>query len=272
MDTLGEKKPFCWEKHHLSLYQKYKKFINDFDIGEHIDFKNITEKNPCGECHSLLDEPYQHYRAKRKIFDLFANSPDYLVFTELHAKDRALSVFDIGPREYQFDILVVNVRNLLAFFQYVDNNGMGMGGEKGAEASGALTRQQEVIRMEHDIIFAIELDGNNKHSWKKDTLRDRFFLETYGVVTQRYTVVDLVPMHHRRKGGRGGTGSSRRHMANFDRTLVFEPTLANIGVNDVIMDVMSTYNKRYSAVAAYNHAKTTTPKKRMGRLGNKPLP
>lgn len=216
---------FDWNKHHLLIFQKYKRFIKDFDLEEFIEFKATTEKNPCKECHSLIGEPYMHYKAKKKVFDLFVDNSDYVVFTELHAKEKELQVFDVGLRAYQFDILVVNVKNLHNFFYNFENN---------------YTESAEnfIKKIEHDIIFSIELDGD--HSAKKDLLRDKFFFETYNIPTIRYQVRDLIEMYSKQRGKVG----NRKHMRNFTKENG-NALLKDLSLDDILMDCKALYYKRY---------------------------
>lgn len=219
---------FSWDKHHLMIYHKYRRFLNEFGLEDYVDFKDSTGINHCKQCHSLIGEPPHHFKAKKKIFDLFVDHEDYLVCTELHAKEKALQVFDVGLREYQFDILVINVKNLRDLFQYVETDNFNR------------TEENHIKSIEHDIIKVIELDGNNEHSWKKDMLRDKFFFEVYNIVTVRYQVRDLVPMYYKRKG----KVNNKRHMNNFTKE-ASEATLENITLEDVTIDAMALYQKRY---------------------------
>lgn len=218
---------FDWNKHHLLIYNKYKKFIKDFDIEEYLDFKATTEKNPCKECHSLIGEPYMHYKAKKKVFDILCNDSHYAIFTELHAKEKELQVFDVGLRAYQFDILVVNVHNLLVFFNYMQN-----------ESNYDITKENCIKGIEHDIIFCVEIDGD--HSAKKDVLRDKFFFETYNIPTIRYQVRDLIPLHTKQRGKVG----NRKHMRNFTKENG-NALLEDLSLDDILMDCKALYYKRY---------------------------
>lgn len=225
---------FDFDKHYKLLATKYRQFLKDFELEGYVDLKFNYGVNNCTVCHYRPDEPMAHKQAKNKIFKLFLRHTGYLVETEVSAKKNKgeLQVFDIGKRGYQLDVLAINVENLMVLFKHVD------GSEK--------VSNEYLNFIEHDMMFAVELDGDI-HSWKKDRIRDLFFLEEYNIVTVRYDVADLVDMYKRARG----KYATKRHMKNYSKE-VSEAYLNNITIDQIILDVKALYYKKYRELLPFN--------------------
>lgn len=217
---------FDLTKHYNEIAIKYSNFIKDFELEDYINFKKTTGKNHCIKCHYQKNEPLEHQQAKSKLFDIVINASDYLVESELKAvKNKGcLQVFDKGERQYQFDILCIHVNNLQTVFDH---------------CSGVLPVSFNFLKnIEHNIIFALEADGN--HSYKKDQLRDKFFFHEYGIITARYEVSDLIDMYKKTRGRIG----TPRHMKYYTKE-VTEAYHNKLTIDDIIGDVRAYYKKNY---------------------------
>lgn len=222
---------FDFDKHYTEIYHKYKQFLKDFELEDYVDLKYNQGKNNCKICHFRANEPFQHKLAKEKIFKLFLKRHDYLVESEVSAaiNKGELEVFDVGKRGYALDVLVINVKNLIFLFNYVEGN----------LPSHKDVNLDYLRQMEYDIMFAVEVDGDI-HSWKKDRLRDKFFMEQYNITTVRYDVSDLVRIYKKYKG----KSSIRKRMNNFTKETSL-PELYNITIEQILEDCKAYYYKKY---------------------------
>ena len=194
------------------------------DYKEDFEFKIVT----------LKDEPQPHKESKEIIYDKFAGKKDYLVLTEIDSKYKdGVPVFDKGTRKYRFDVLVINwtlykkLYNLIHLYRmsnYTNPNSL------------AIKELEEVLKAKYRIIFCVELDGN--HSDKKDALRDKFFLDTYGVATARYEVSEMTNSFYKKYRGKV---VNRKHMNNFTKTPEPIAYLQSLAMEDIEGDIRANY-------------------------------
>lgn len=226
--TVSNLDTFEPEKHYVVIYQKLRKFLKDFDIEEYINFKNITKQNNCLECHIQISEPVTHEQAKKKLFNIFVNEPNYLVESELRA-NKNLFVPGKGIRNYQFDVFVVNIPHFIKFMNHLHdfiNND--------TKLDIQLLKQLETC-----LIFAVEADGGG-HSDDKDAVRDRFFFINYNIVTVRYKVHELVPLPE--------TEKMKKTRLKYNIYVRYEnqPIFANITSHDIIAECENIYKSKYT--------------------------
>ena len=218
---------FDYDKHLLEVCQKYKQFVKDFELEDYIELMHNKGIQNCTECHYRPNEPKLHRHAKNKLFRMFLHNNHYLVETEVKAKKNKgeLEVFNVGKRGYSLDVLVINVKNLIKLFNHVDKV--------------KTLSNYKLISMEHDVMFALEVDGDI-HSWKKDKLRDLFFLEEYNIVTVRYDVSDVIKFHKKYRGKR----QLSRHIQNFTQDVEMMD-FNELSVDRILLDAKALYYKKY---------------------------
>lgn len=216
---------FDFEKHYRGIYNKICKLLKDFDIEQHIIFKNVTGQNHCSECHIQISEPVSHEQAKKKIFKVFVNERNYLTESELKA-NKDLFVPGKGIRNYQFDIFVVNVPNFLKFMSFFE-------GDEQPKLNIELLK-----KLEQELFFAVELDGGG-HSEEKDAVRDRFFFTNYNIVTVRYPVHQLVPVEESKRVRK----QRLKYMAF--KQFAELPLFNNITTEQIVSEAKNIYRSKY---------------------------
>jgi len=114
--------------------------------------------------------------AKDKIFKIFHNdSKEHLVLTEIRSRKK-INEKDLN---YQFDVVVINIKNLKLFFKHCEDRMF------------RRLDQKLLPSIDHDLLFVIELDGKS-HTDFRDKRRDRFYIDNYGIVTVRFQCKELV--------------------------------------------------------------------------------
>jgi hypothetical protein len=225
--TVFDLATFDFEKHYLGIYSKLRKLLKDFDIETYINFKHITKKNNCDQCHIQISEPTSHERAKKKIFKLFVNEPNYLVESELKA-NKDLYVPNKGIRNYQFDIFVVNVPIFLEFIDIIEDH---LVNKTKLDIEQLKELEKQVL------VFAVELDGGS-HSEAKDAVRDRFFFTNYNIITVRYGVHELVYMEESPKM------KKTRLKYNIYRSYSEQPIFQNITNWQIVAEAENLYESK----------------------------
>ncbi len=226
--TVFDLTTFDYEKHYIGIYSKIRKLLKDFDIETHINFKNMTKRNHCEQCHIQISEPTSHERAKKKIFKLFVNEPNYLVESELGA-NKDLYVPNKGIRNYQFDNFVVNIPVFLEYMKILENHFVNK-----TELDIELLKELE----KKVLYFAVELDGGG-HSEAKDAVRDRFFFNTYNIVTVRYGVNEIVYIEETAKM------KKTRLKYNIYRSYSEQPIFQNITNWQIVSEAENLYQSKY---------------------------
>ena len=230
--TVFNLETFDFEKHYVGIYNKLRKFLRDFDIEEYIHFKNVTKQNNCLQCHIQISEPITHEQAKKKLFNLFVNEPNYLVESELRA-NKQLYVPGKGIRPYQFDVFVINVPNFIKFMNIMVNY-LNIDNDETRELDFQLLKE-----LEQELYFAVEADGGS-HSDDKDAVRDRFFFTNYNIVTVRYEVNDLVHVEETKKM------KKTRLKYNIYKAAQDPPIFENITSEDIVKEAKNIYRSKYS--------------------------
>lgn len=217
------------------LLNAFQLLLRDFRIEDKVDILGGDYKQGYeGKITFLNDEPLPHRESKTKIFDKYSDKKDYLVLTEIDSKYKdGVPVFDKGTRKYRFDILVINwslytkLYGLIHYYKILEFE------DKTSQASKDLV---EVLKGKYRIIYCVELDGD--HSDKKDILRDKFFLDIYGVATARYEVSEMTSSFYKKYRGKV---VNKKHINNFTRTPDPIAYLDDLVIEDIEGDIRANY-------------------------------
>lgn len=185
----------------------------------------------------LKDEPEPHKESKEIIYNKFAGKREYLVITEINSKYKdGVPVFDKGTRQYRFDVLVINWMLYKKLYDIIHFYTTNQFKDPHSVASQDL---ETVLKAKYRIIYCVELDG--KHSDKKDALRDKFFLDTYGVATARYEVSEMTNSFYKKYRGKV---VNKKHMNNFTKTPDPIAYLQNLTMEDIEGDIRANYKHK----------------------------
>lgn len=232
-EQLGYYLDFDYDGHYTIRYKQLKQFIKNFKLHYYIDFENNQyqdTKHP-HTCHFSHDEPEDHRKAKIKIFNIFDDSKNnnYLILTEIPTR-RKINNNDLN---YQFDCLVINIKNLKLFFKHCEDRMFDK------------LDQKLLPSIDHDLMFIIELDGKS-HSATKDEKRDNFHLYHYGIVTIRFKVKELIRCGmNKLDKKRFEKHTNVRRLLDDDNLDPEAPKYENIKLEDIIKISRTVHKEHY---------------------------